>query len=590
MTEATTYKSEVRDGMRIDWDVPVPMDDGLVLRADVYRPIGPGRYPVLMTYGPYAKWLSWQDGYKTVWELFSKDHPEAISGSTNKYQTWETVDPEHWVPDGYAVVRIDSRGAGRSPGFIDHYSPRETQDYAACIEWAGVQPWSNGKVGLNGISYYGSNQWHVACLQPKHLAAMCIWEGAADMYREFCYHGGIMCTFLPNWFDMQIKTIQHGLGTNGYKSNILAGELVSGPPTLPEATLAKNRQDIEKDILAHPLDDKWHRDRSPDWSKVKTPFLSTASWAGQGLHPRGNYEGYVRAAAEEKWLEIHGLEHWTEFYTPYGRELQKQFFAHYLKGEKNGWNRKPRVMVKTRHVGERFEPRVEKDWPLPQTKWTKLFLDPSHMSLGGKGPAKKTTVTYDGLGDGVTFFLPPADEETEILGPIAAKLFVSSETADADLFLVVRLFTGDMKEVTFQGTVDPHTPIAQGWLRASHRKLDKKLSKPYWPYHPHDEKQPLTPGRVYECDVEIWPTGIVVPRGYRIALSVRGKDYVYPGEGLRLSNMKNELTGCGPFLHDNPKDRPARIFGGRVTLHAGPNHPSYLMLPVIPGKKRGRKR
>ena len=95
-------------------------------------------------------------------------------------------------------------------------------------------------------------------------------------------------------------------------------------------------------------------------------------------------------------------------------------------------------------------------------------------------------------------------------------------------------------------------------------ELDKKLSKPYRPYHSHTKKQPLKPGEVVALDIEIWPTSIVVPAGYRIALTVRGKDYVYPGgSGGRLSNFKNELTGCGPFLHDDPRDRPPRDFRRR---------------------------
>ena len=92
-------------------------------------------------------------------------------------------------------VRVNSRGAGRSPGFLDPKSVRETKDLHDCIEWAAVQPWWNGKVGLNGISYFATNQWYVAPLQPPHLAAMCVWEGAADYYRENTHHGGILSTF-----------------------------------------------------------------------------------------------------------------------------------------------------------------------------------------------------------------------------------------------------------------------------------------------------------------------------------------------------------------------------------------------------------
>ena len=247
-------RSETRDGMRIDWDVPIAMDDGLILRADVFRPIKDGRYPVILSYGPYAKGLAFQDGYPSAWQRMAEKHPDVTAGSSNLYQSWEVVDPEKWVPHDYACVRVDSRGAGCSPGVIDHFSPRETKDFYQCIEWAGVQPWSNGKVGLNGISYYGINQWHVASLEPPHLAAMCIWEGAADWYRDMTHHGGILCTFWENWYDMQVKTVQYGAGERGKRSRV-HGELVCGPDTLSEAELAKNRSDFGSEICAHPLDD-----------------------------------------------------------------------------------------------------------------------------------------------------------------------------------------------------------------------------------------------------------------------------------------------------------------------------------------------
>jgi uncharacterized protein len=579
-------KSELRDGMHIDWDVGITMDDGLVLRADVFRPIKVGRYPVILSYGPYAKGLAFQDGYPSAWRLMAEKHPDVTAGSTNKYQSWEVVDPEKWVPHDYVCVRVDSRGAGCSPGHIDHWSPRETKDFAHCVEWSGVQEWSNGKVGLNGISYYAINQWHVAGLQPKHLAAMCIWEGCADFYRELTHHGGILCTFPQNWYDMQVKTVQYGAGERGRRSRV-TGELVCGPEILSEAELAKNRCDFGNEIFAHPLDDDYHKARSMTWSKITVPFLSAANWGGQPLHPRGNFEGFVRAASKQKWLEVHGIEHWTHFYTDYGRELQLKFFDYFLHGKKNRWDKQPKVFLQVRHPGEEFVPRAENEWPLKRTKWTKFYLNPADGSLGTKRPAKATKVSFGALGDGLTFMTPPLAADTEITGPSALKLTVSSSTQDADIFAVLRVFTPEMKEVTFQGAIDPHTPIAQGWLRASHRKLDKKLSTPYRPYHTHDEQQPLTPGKPVDLDVEIWPTCIVIPKGFRLALSIRGKDYVYTGpSGGKLSNFKNELTGCGPFLHDDPRDRPVEMFGGITTLHFGGAKSPYVLLPVIPAKKK----
>ncbi len=579
-----TERSEIRDGMRIDWDVPIAMDDGLQVRADIFRPIADGQYPVILTYGPYAKGLAFQDGYPSAWQRMVEKHPDVAAGSSNLYQSWEVVDPEKWVPHGYACVRVDSRGAGTSPGYIDHFSPRETKDFYDCIEWAGTQPWSNGKVGLNGISYYGINQWHVASLQPPHLAAMCVWEGAADWYRDMTHHGGMVSTFWANWYDMQVKTVQYGAGERGKRSRV-HGELVCGPEILSDEQLAKNRCDFGAEIRAHPLDDDYHKARSPKWDKITAPLFSAANWGGQGLHPRGNFEGFVRAASKEKWLEAHGIEHWTHFYTDYGRELQRKFFDFFLKGEDTGWGQQPRVLLQVRHPGEKFVERAENEWPLARTKWTKLYLNSADFSLAETSLTGEARVTFDALGEGVTFMTAPLKAATEITGPVAAKLFVSSSTSDADLFLILRVFSADMKEIVFQGAIDPHTPIAQGWLRASHRKLDEKLTLPYRPYHTHDEKQPLTPGQPVELDIELWPTSIAVPAGYRVALTVRGKDYEYGGgSGGRLSNFKNELKGCGPFLHDDPEDRPAAIYGGQTTLHFGGDRQGYLLLPVVPEK------
>jgi predicted acyl esterase len=575
------YKSEVRDSMRIDWDVPITMDDGLVLRADVFRPVAEGRYPALASYGPYGKGLAFQEGYKTAWDIMARDYPDAVAGSTNQYQSWEVVDPEKWVPDGYVCVRVDSRGAGRSPGYLDHNNARENRDLYNCIEWAAAQPWCSGKVGLNGISYYASSQWRAAALQPPHLAAICVWEGWVDYYRDSVRHGGIACTFRKNWQEMQVKTVQHGRGERGPKSRV-TGELVCGPETLPEEDLARNRGDMWAGVLAHPLIDDYYRERTADLSRISVPLLSAANWGGQGLHPRGNFEGYMRAASKEKWLEVHGGSHWAPFYTDYGVKLQKRFFDHFLKGVDNGWDKQPRVLLQVRSPGEKFVERHENEWPLARTRWTQFHLDPQGMRLTTTPVAAAQTLTYDGFGEGVTFSTPPMGKATEITGPSALKLWISSSTADADIFAVLRVYDPDGKEVLFQGALDPKTPIGQGWLRASHRKLDPKLSLPYRPYHAHDEKQPLKPGEIYELDVEIWPTCIVVPAGYCVALTIRGKDYEHDGAAATLSNMKNPMRGCGPFVHDDPTDRPPAVFGGKVTLHVGPAHPAHVLLPIIP--------
>ena len=577
-------KSEIRDGMRIDWDMPIKMDDGLILRADIFRPTHNKKCPVILSYGPYGKGLSFQEGYKTAWEIMERENPDVIRGSSNKYQNWEVVDPEKWVPDDYICIRIDSRGAGRSPGFMDHNNARETKDIHLCIEWAAKQSWCNGKVGMNGISYYASNQWRAAASKPKHLAAICVWEGWNDNYRESNRHGGIACSFRKNWLEMQIKTVQHGVGDRGKRSPI-TGDTVCGPETLSPEELLKNVSDIWKIVLENEFISDWYKERSANLDRVDIPVLSSANWGGQGLNTRGNFEGFVRSKSKQKWLEVHGGSHWAPFYTDYGVALQKRFFDYYLKGKKNGWKKTPPVSLLVRSPGEKFVQRDEKEWPLKRTQWTTLHLNPQGMTFSQDPIKENAQITYDMMGDGVTFAFPPQKQEVELTGPMALKLFISSTTVDADIFAVVRIYDKENKEVLFHGALDPKTPVAQGWLRASHRKLDKKKSLPYRPWHSHDQKQALVPGQVYELDVEIWPTCIVVPVGYRIALTIRGKDYEHDGAAAFLSNMKNPMKGCGPFVHDDEVDRPPAIFGGKVTLHMGPKQKANLLLPVIPKKK-----
>ena len=578
---AIARKSEIRDGMRIDWDVPIEMDDGVMLRADVFRAVGASNYPVILSYGPYAKGLSFQEAYKGNWSRLTKAAPEVLTGSSNKYQNWELVDPEKWVPDGYACVRVDSRGAGRSPGELDVWSPRETLDLYWCVEWAGTQSWSNGRVGINGISYYAMNQWTVGALKPPHLCALCIWEGSSDYYRELGRHGGILCDFLNSWYPRQVASVQHGVGSRGAKSTVTA-ELVAGPDTLPEHELVKSRADTPGEVKRRRLHDDYYAARTADFAQIETPLLSAGNWGGMGLHSRGNFEGYLRAGSKQKWLEVHGDTHFTHFYSNYGETLQKRFFGHFLKGEDTGWTRQARVSLNIRHPHEQFVLRAENEWPLARTQWTKYFLQPEGLMLTPQLPTAVTTLAYDTTGNGLTFRTPPMTKSLEITGPVAAKLWVSSPTTDADLFLALRLFDADGKEVTFIGSNDPRVPVGLGWLRASHRKLDPAQSLPYRPWHTHDEEWPLHPGEPVELDIEIWPTSIVVPPGYQLAVTVSGKDYEVDGRDIGLPNAPYPMKGVGPFLHIDRDDRPAAVFATLNSLHFAPGREPYVLLPIIP--------
>lgn len=550
-------------GMIFERDVAVPMSDGLTLRANVYRPAKDGRYPVVMLHGPYGKDTHMREapGFKDMWERLNRLQPDLCRKSSCRFMRWEAPDPERWIPDGYVVVHADSRGAGKTPGFMSPWSPRETQDYAELITWAARQTWSNGRVGLLGVSYYAMNQWNVAALQPEGLAAIIPWEGALDRYRDDSHHGGIPALLFPRvWWEKQMIPVQFGNGLSPYR-DALTGERVTGPE-IGAAILAGSRESWAETAARHPLDDAFYAERTADQTRIRVPVLSVGNWGGIDVHLRGNIEGYVRIASRQKWLRIVVGDHIEPFYREQSVSLQKRFFDHFLKGADNGWDKEPPIALAVRHpdkVGE----RQAMDWPLRETQWTRYYLDATTLSLASNRPEGSAIRDYPGLGDGLTFTSQPFTTEAEFTGPVKLKLWVRSSTADMDIFAVVRLLDPAGKDVTFTGSLGQPIAPALGWLRVSHRALDQEKSTEFFPYHSHKSIEPMTPGQLYEVDVEIRPTSVVVPANYRLAVTVQGKDWALPGR----------------TAPDGHPGRDPAIFGGTNAVATGPEHISYLLLP-----------
>jgi predicted acyl esterase len=565
----------IKDGeILIEKDVIVPLIDGHFLCCNIFRPNRPGKFPPIIAFTPYGKDSDVAVDFKRYWDFVLRDHPDVVLGkSSGKYLTWEVPDPERWIADGYAIVVADARGTGKSPGYYELMSALQTRDVYDVIEWAGVQPWSNGKVGMLGVSYLAIKQWQVAALQPPHLAAMIPWEGMFDHYRDFFRHGGIYSSFFMRLlWDSQIAVNQNGNGASPYRDRF-TGERSTGEAIDP-LVLPGNLSNLFETGLQHRFDDAYYRTRTPVAERITVPFLSAGNWGGLGLHLRGNVLAYEQAASKQKWLELHTDTHFASMYLAGAVELQKRFFAHFLKGEDNGFDKEPPVLLTIRDP-RGFMQRKENEWPLARTRWTRYALDASDTSITEKSPTAAATAQYDAQGDGVTFRGAPFAEDTEFTGPLAAKLFVSSSTTDMDLFLTLRCFDPVGNEVTFKGANDPQAPVSQGWLRVSQRKLDSARSKPYRPFHPHDGEDKLAPGTVYQVEVEIWPTSIVYPKGYTLALTIGGKDFERPG-------ATGMMKGSGIFMHDSMADRPAPEFAGINTIHTGGTHASYLLLPQIP--------
>ena len=555
--------------LHIDKDVDVQVRDGTRLKADVYRPRGSGKFPVIINLGSYQKDKHWVPPL----DLEEKDNP---------YMNWETVNPLWWVPRGYIAVRVDGRGSGKSPGQTDPFSLQEALDFFDAIEWAARQPWCNGNVGTLGISYFAMTQWFVANLKPPSLKAIIPWEGAADMYRDFAYHGGLFCFgFVANWYNNHMA--HHLLGTP-YANN---------PDTFAKHWLWHYMRDN--------LDRGQYRGRQAEWDKLDIPLYSVGNWSGMGLHLRGNTEAFVQAKSKHKKLRIHAGTHYHPFYAEEARHDQLRFFDHWLKGRKNGVMDEPPVKLLIRTGGGKdYRFRYENEWPIKRTKWTRFFLrplkqaprrgEPAEGDLSARAPAKRAAIAYPasamskaGVASaswtstalagsvprmGISFATDPLPAPLEITGPVNLVLWVSSTTEDMDIFATLRNIDAAGKDVWEIGQQQQPVPVAKGWLRVSHRKQDPKKSRPYRPWHTHDERSPLKSGEIVRVEVEIWPTCMVFAQGHRIRLDIQPRDGV----------------GSAPYTHYS-----ADYNTGINTVYTGGKTASHLLLPVIPSKSGSKK-
>lgn len=474
-------------------------------------------------------------------------------------------DPGFWTTHGYAVVRVDERGLGQSPGLLDTMSKSTSEAFFDAVEWAAEQNWSSGKVGLLGISYYAGSQWRVAALQPKGLSAIIPWEGMSDYYRDRCRHGGILSDgFIKFWWNRQVVTNQYG--RPGRKGRKWGEDTIEGD--LAEDELLANRNDQNIDNAANFFrDDEYYASKEYNMEDIKVPLLSVANWGGILLHLRGNVMGYMHAGSETKFLRFITGRHDLPFYYKEEVELQRSFLDAFLKGEdRGGWTtgeapavdivlRKGNIGYNNAAAEKGYARRSEAEWPIARTRYTSYWLSPDKGLSNWKSNSKSISkLSYDALGtleqpSLIQFTTPPMEETTEVTGHINAHLNVSmsayvgkSLPKDIDLFLTLRYLLDD-KEVFFTGTAGDPVPLCKGWLRVSLRKVN--TSHPRHSVHlPHrdyfkTDVLPVLPGEVYPVDVEMWPTNVVMEKGSRLVFEIASGD----------------TQGSGIFTHMGSNDR-----------------------------------
>ncbi|KAF4980022.1 hypothetical protein FZEAL_3884 [Fusarium zealandicum] len=565
--------------------VALKSGDGLV-RCNVYRPKGSERVPVLVTYGPYGKDIHYKD-------FQSRSFAEVNPQHKSDHSAWETPDPGFWTRQGYAVVRADERGLGQSPGLLDTMSRGTSEAFFDVVEWASEQPWSSGKVGLLGISYYAGSQWRVAARKPKGLCAIVPWEGMSDYYRDRCRHGGILSNgFIKFWWNRQVITNQYG--RPGRSSRNWGPDTIEGD--LSEEELESNRQDQTRDNQANRFrDDAYYASKEYDMGDIEVPLLSVGNWGGILLHLRGNIEGYTHAGSKFKYLRIITGRHDLPFYYEEEANIQLSFLDAFLKGEdKLGWSQEGKVppvnlVLRKGDVGfndaekeKAYRRRDENEWPIARTQYTKLFLTPD-LGLSWNGPqTDRKKLSYKALGslsnpELLQFSTQPFEVDTEITGHVVAHLNVSvtpdpagPTPSDIDLFVTLRHLDASGKEIFYTGTAGDPVPVTKGWLRVSLRQVDQQHSKhrEWFPHRNYTSKDvlPVIQGEIYSVDIEVWPTNVVVDKGGRLVFEVSSGD----------------TQGSGIFLHDDPVDRSPEKLQGLNHIHFGPKLQNYVTLPVIP--------
>ncbi len=592
-------RNEVRRnvlGIRRYRDVKIPLRNGSFVYGDVYRPDHDGPVPVVMNCGVYGRAFI----HHSICSPEDAEHHEVMEeryflGNPDGYEfeNHESINTAAWIPRDYALVRVDSPGAGKSPGTLGIWGIDEAEAFYDAIEWAGVQPWSNGSVGLWGMSYYAVNQHAVASLRPPHLKAMVAIGTDTDLYEEVIYPGGILNEeFFPNWFKNGIAPAICGdVDAKDFLATARANPFKDSDPSAifgPRAEVLMN----------------------PDLSKVSVPLWTVAVTTHPShFHQLGSSETYLNTPTASKKLDF--WEDWfIKSYSAAAVEDHMAFFDHWLKGIDNGIMDQPPVRLEIRTGRGGSYVQEEQEWPIARTDYVKWYLDASPsdpgeghlpcdnvLGLARTIPDVERSVSYSAEVDlnasralpapaagenamatapctpGATFISQALAEDTVLAGYSKLVVWVASSSEDMDIYVALRVLDDKNREVDFCGPAlipgigTQFYPLAKGWLKVSHRRLDTQRSTEFRPKHTHlrADHAPLQGGEIVPVEVEIIPNTALVRKGQRIRLDIQA----FTGFG---HGMRHEYDAS---YHD----------GAQNTIYTGPEHPSYVQLPVVPPRQ-----
>lgn len=535
-------------------DVQIRVRDGLKMGAHVYKLAGNGPFPTLFATSPYR----YDNNTLPAQPMF----------------LWRETGPIEWYVDqGYAYVHADVRGTGRSEGEFEFLGDREQRDLYDIIEWIGSQPWSNGKVGGIGQSYYAMSQWFMGIQNPPHLACIAPYDGLNDPYRYMGYPGGIEGGFLAYWMNSSVRA------PNLYPAN---GEH-------PRHVAA----DVFLEVQQHPLCDEYWKLRAAfeQLEKITVPVFSIGVWAKLDLHLAGNIRGYQLARGPKK-LAISGtptaFTSQSDFATvDFHLKYLLPFYDKYLKGLQTTYDERPNVEYLVRNTGK---VRSFEAWPPPEAKPARFFLSNeksgsvTSLNDGGLTPNRpgvtggSTSYTYphpswvmgvvplgpngpDPARGVLTFTSAPLEKDMEIGGNAKLIVYASSTRNDTDFIVKLSEQFEQSADERARGVQPRYFIVTKGWLRASHMERDLKRSTEEVPYYTHERVTPLNPGSIYKFEIPLQPIAYRFHKGNRIRVEICNGD----------SPVTDAL-----FFHFY---RPDKI--GADTIYHDADHPSELILPVL---------
>jgi uncharacterized protein len=538
-----------------DRDVSITMSDGIKINVDVFRPASEGQFPVLLGVSTFDKEIQ----SDRVWP--GPTRSRRIRGTPDA--CLEAANTDFFVRRGYVNIIGSVRGSGKSGGVYQYLSPREIQDTYEIIEWAARQPWSNGSVGMVGLGYYAAHQPLVAQLQPPHLKAMAPIGTFWDNYRHFWWPGGVLQRGFLRWlvslvnFDVHTEksTLREELGEDGFReaiSRALADKDINSAPEIMEAL--KNYNAIGNinylDLVLHPLMSKYWTDRGSDldFSKIKVP-----AYCGAASHRPSVCYYWPDFQMPKKMIFFPPTYTDRPFYQVSWELLR--WFDYWLKGIDTGIMNEPPVNIFIRGANTWLSTT---DFPVPGTRWIPFNLHENRSLCEIEPWPDAESASYDtgpGTQGSLKYFSAPLVEDTEVVGPVILNLYASCRGTDMDI------------KATFYD-VDPEgkeTILNKGWLRASHRELDLKKSKPWLPVHTHANPQPLVPGQVYELNIDIWPVANLFKAGHRIMLKLSSSDET------------------PETLYQVGQAHLGSQAANTVTVYHNAQYPSHLMLPITKG-------